>query len=142
MRKQLDNQGLSEAPGEAGGAVTPGDFILLSVPGRLPSWNDLWGQTRWKRDQLTKDWATRVLVAASQAGVQGMMLTACEIEAKRWGVNQLDVDNVVLKPVIDGLKTARVIVDDDCSVVRRLIIMPSGKCPRQAARVELVIYLL
>lgn len=110
--------------------------IVLEVPGKLESWNVGWRQNRFGQRDTNKDWRLRVL-SATEPYQRSLMLTNVHLRITRFGKRAIDVDNIMAKPVIDGLKKAGVLREDDPACVRELSLRSEKAAGQEKVRIEL-----
>jgi Holliday junction resolvase RusA-like endonuclease len=110
--------------------------VVLTVMGRVPSWNSHLSKSGWRYSAAAEDWTKRVHHALLGAGLGAVRLTGpLVVHVIRFGSPVLDVDNVMAKVVVDGMKHAGLIEDDHPGVVQRLVV-ESVKAKHKDARVE------
>lgn len=90
-------------------------MITLEIPRVPPSPNNLLG-SHWRyRAKNSELWRTEIAVAVHQAGgPPAKPYPRAKVTIDRRSRGELDPDNLVgsVKPVLDGLRYARVLVDD------------------------------
>lgn len=113
------------------------DVIVLTVMGRLPSWNSHLAKSGWKYTRTALEWRLKVHQALLGGGLLGVRLGGgLQVHVIRFGSPVVDVDNVMVKVVVDGLKHAALLQEDDPTVVTRLVV-ESLPAKRKDTRVEI-----
>jgi Holliday junction resolvase RusA-like endonuclease len=100
-----------------------------------PSGNQLSGYHWRRRHRMKRDWQWLVLAAMGSAGV-GEQLGRFHVTVERHAARPIkDLDNVIagLKPVLDGMVAAGLLVDDSSDYVVSLEVV-QVKCPKVAQR--------
>ena len=113
------------------------DVIVLTVMGRLPSWNSHLARSGWKYTRTAQEWRLKVHHALMGAGLLGVRLGGgLVVHVIRFGSPVVDVDNVMAKVVVDGLKHAGLLQEDNPTVVSRIVV-DSFPAKRKDTRVEI-----
>lgn len=99
----------------------PNRFIFRFIGARLLSLNAIYRLHHMQRKRYKDAWHSAVQQAAllgrAEHGYPIKVDGQCRIEILRYSKRFLDVDNIVPKPLIDGLRHAGVILEDDPTVV-------------------------
>jgi hypothetical protein len=108
--------------------------IVLEIPIRTPSGNQLSGYHWRKRHRMKRDWYYCLLAAMRTAGV-GPQTGAFDLAFERHAARNIDVDNAVagLKAVIDAMVQAGLLVDDRPEYVRSITVK-QAKAAKAAER--------
>lgn len=89
-----------------------GGKMILVLHDKIPSWNELYSQKHWsKRYDLANSWKTTIFWECKEQGLQPVK--TYPITLKITSNQRCDLDNLCVKLVIDGLKLAGIIDDDD-----------------------------
>lgn len=91
-------------------------FVNFFLPLKPISWNKFYAGMHWtKRSQMIHEWRWAVITALQEKGVKKVepLDPTFHIRFTAYKKTQvLDVDNVCVKPIIDGLKDYGLIKDD------------------------------
>lgn len=89
-----------------------GGKMILILHDKIPSWNELYSQKHWsKRYDLANSWKTTIFWECKDQGLTRVKTYPITIDVI--SNQRCDLDNICLKLVIDGLKLAGIIEDDD-----------------------------
>lgn len=98
--------------------------------------------THWTRKASEiKRWKNAVYYACHKEKIIGIGLRRAHLELTRYSSRECDFDNLVgsFKPIVDGLKYARVIIDDKPSVIGSPI-FKWVKVPRKECRIQIKVF--
>lgn len=113
------------------------------IPKPLPSYNEILGRgSRHQYRNLKRDWEQITGICAAAAGLHGMRLQGpLGLVVTRYGVRAIDPDNLIVKPLVDGLRHAHVIVEDKPAVIA-WVQQVSRKCKLREQRTEVLAVLI
>ena len=123
-RKSLrhnDSKNETKADGPVASIQPIRDVFRLSIPHALPSWNVLYSGKHWNvRKEMAHVWKLHTIAAVQYAALTnggrvyyGETPVNIFVRVLHKSKRRRDSDNVCAKLVIDGLKVAGVIADDD-----------------------------
>ena len=112
--------------------------VTFTIPALLPSWNEFLAKSGWKYSRAVTDWTMWTAVAIQASGLGGLTMP-CQVHivVTRYGPGLVDVDNIMDKLPIDGMRKAGLLKDDDPKHVKSVRTFSELEPNRGEARVEI-----